>query len=73
MCEESTRYTHNGTVLVSEADHAIRNRTNLGSWELHGVLLNVVAALPASRDSGGGSLPLQAGDTVAVSGSDLKE
>lgn len=57
---------------VSEADLAVRDRTNPGSWELHWVLLHMAAALPAAGDSGGGSLPLQAGATVAISGSDLK-
>lgn len=58
--------------MGSEADIVIRGGTNPGGWELHRVLLHMVAALPASGDSGGGSLSLQAGGTVAISGSDLK-
>lgn len=71
MCEDSTSHTHNSAV-VREAELAVRGGTNPGGRELHGGLLHMVAALPASSDSGGGSLPLQAGGTVVISGSDLK-
>jgi hypothetical protein len=66
--------TYNDVVLwgVNEADLEIRDGTNPGSRKLHRVLLHMVAALPTSGDSGGGSLPLQAGGPIAMSGSDLK-